>query len=80
MILVTGGWDSNVMATPSSELYDPAGGTWTTTGSLNVARYNHTAGVATKRGAKIHWDGSRKLPSRSLNKTVPEGKNAAAAC
>jgi len=27
----------------SAELYDPAGGTWSTTGSLGVARYNHTA-------------------------------------
>ena len=27
----------------SAELYDPASGTWTTTGSLNTARDDHTA-------------------------------------
>ena len=27
----------------SAELYDPASGTWTATGSLNTARYQHTA-------------------------------------
>ena len=27
----------------SAELYDPASGTWSATGSLNTARYDHTA-------------------------------------
>ena len=27
----------------SAELYDPASGTWSATGSLNTARYYHTA-------------------------------------
>ena len=27
----------------SAELYDPASGTWTATGSLGTARYDHTA-------------------------------------
>jgi len=27
----------------SAELYNPASGVWTVTGSLNTARYNHTA-------------------------------------
>ena len=32
-----------VSAVSSAELYDPASGTWSATGSLNTARYQHTA-------------------------------------
>jgi N-acetylneuraminic acid mutarotase len=44
-VLVTGGVDST--GTPetlsSAELYDPVPGTWSTTGSLSIARTSHTA-------------------------------------
>ena len=40
-VLVAGGSNDNSLA--SAELYDPASGTWTTTGSLANARYFHTA-------------------------------------
>jgi hypothetical protein len=43
MVLVAGGRDSNGDATASTELYDPASGTWIATGSLNIGRGNHTA-------------------------------------
>ena len=41
-------WQGDLIAVstlpiPSAELYDPASGTWTVTGSLNTARYFHTA-------------------------------------
>jgi len=44
-VLVAGGIGPNSCSIPTSdaELYDPATGTWGTTGSLNTARFNHTA-------------------------------------
>ena len=41
-VLVAGG-DNGSGYLASAELYDPASGTWTATGSLNTARYCHTA-------------------------------------
>src|SRR5205814_503760 len=43
MVLVAGGADSNGTVSASAELYDPASGTWSATGSLNTARAIHTA-------------------------------------
>jgi hypothetical protein len=43
MVLVAAGRDVRSNASASAELYDPASGSWTTTGSLNTARYDHTA-------------------------------------
>ncbi len=45
-VLVAGGWGrqgSREVALNSAELYDPANGTWVDKGSLNVARFMHTA-------------------------------------
>ena len=45
-VLVAGGLStsfSNFTLLSSAELYDPATGTWTNTGPMNVARYSHTA-------------------------------------
>jgi hypothetical protein len=44
-VLVAGGEDSSFNTLSSGELYDPnnAGGSWTTTGSLNDSRFQHTA-------------------------------------
>ena len=41
-VLVAGGYDDGGTLS-SAELYDPASGTWTATGSLGTARYDHTA-------------------------------------
>ena len=38
-----GGFSSNPMSLDSSQLYDPATGTWRATGSLNASRQSHTA-------------------------------------
>ena len=43
MVLVAGGQGSNRNSYTSAELYNPANGTWTTTGALNTARADHTA-------------------------------------
>jgi uncharacterized repeat protein (TIGR01451 family) len=44
-VLVTGGVNgpSHLSRIGSTELYDPATGTWTLTGSLQIPRYQHTA-------------------------------------
>jgi len=42
MVLIAGG-DSFGRRLASSELYNPATGTFTSTGSMNTARYSHTA-------------------------------------
>jgi hypothetical protein len=42
-VLVAGGRGSGDVTLASAELYDPATGTWSATGSLNTARYDHTA-------------------------------------
>jgi hypothetical protein len=40
---MTNGSDPNGVPQASAEIYDPALGTWSPTGSLSVPRYNHTA-------------------------------------
>jgi hypothetical protein len=42
-VLVVGGSDSAGKDIASAEIYDPGSGTWSPTGSLGIARYNHTA-------------------------------------
>ena len=43
MVLVAGVRNGSIAVLASAELYDPASGTWTPTGSLNTARTDHTA-------------------------------------
>jgi hypothetical protein len=42
-VLVAGGEGSTGLQLASAELFDPATGTWSATGSLNTARKDHTA-------------------------------------
>jgi hypothetical protein len=68
MMLVAGGFSTGGAST-SAELYDPASGSWTATGSLNTARYLHTATllpngmvlVAGGRGSSIRPSASAEL-------------------
>jgi N-acetylneuraminic acid mutarotase len=58
-VLVAGGCTANNCSTDTavSELYDPTSNTWSTTGSLNTARYYHTA-VRLKTGKVLVVTGS----------------------
>jgi WD40 repeat protein len=42
-VLVAGGWDISYRFLASAELYDPAVGTFTVTGSMTAARWDHSA-------------------------------------
>lgn len=42
-VLAAGGTDDNGFSLATAELYDPASGTWTATGSFSTKRTNHTA-------------------------------------
>ena len=46
-VLVSAGTSAGGGYTPTAELYDPAAGTWTVTGSLNTKRTAHTATLLT---------------------------------
>ena len=53
-VLVAGGMTAATFSS-SAELYDPASGTWTTTGSLDTARVDHTATCCPT--ARCWWQG-----------------------
>jgi Galactose oxidase, central domain/Kelch motif len=70
MALVTGGYDTlnPLHASASAELYDPASGTWTATGSLNTGRGEYTATLQSNGMALVAGgsDGSSILASAEL--------------
>lgn len=65
-VLVTGGCTTIGCSTDTavSEIYDPATNRWSTTGSLNTARYYHTA-VLLKSGKVLAIGGSTGTPTTS---------------
>lgn len=66
-VLVTGGCTASDCSadTAVSELYDPTSNTWSTTGSLNTARYSQTA-VLLKTGKVLAIGGSGSITSCEL--------------
>src|SRR4030095_15544574 len=66
MPLVAGGVDvNNLFLSATAELYDPASGTWTVTGSLNTARAGHTAALLQNRVLVAGGVDSNLVPSAS---------------
>ena len=43
VLVAAGADDSGAVVLSSAELYDPATGSWSSTGSLGTARFRHTA-------------------------------------
>jgi hypothetical protein len=54
-VLVTGGCTTSscIGHTAVSDLYDPTSNNWSPTGSLNTARYSHTAVLLNKKTGKV---------------------------
>jgi len=71
-VLVEGGVDENILRpsapVDSAELYDPATGTWSTTGSLNTARMAHTATLLSN---------GKVLVAAGYGPNAPNGLNSA---
>ncbi len=77
-VLVTGGCTASGCSTDTavSELYDPVANSWTTTGSLNTARYSHTA-MRLKTGSVLVVGGSAGTSCELYNPTTGVWTNAA---
>ena len=69
-VLVAGGQDSGYNILASAELYDPATGTWTATGSLATARYSHGDAAAQRQGARRRRIDNSGTFSPARNSTI----------
>jgi hypothetical protein len=64
-VLVEGGYDGGSIIS-SAELYDPASGSWTFTGSLNITRDRHTATLL-PNGKVLVAGGTRQISGEILS-------------
>src|SRR6185369_11802338 len=60
-VLVTGGYGTSWALLSSAELYDPATGTWTVTGSMAHGRYSHTAALLPNGKVLVVGDAGAEL-------------------
>jgi hypothetical protein len=68
-VLIAGGLDASGNAMSSSEIYDPATGAFTATGSLNTASYGHTATLLNSDKVLIAAGTCSSCATSSLSRT-----------
>ena len=76
-VLVAGGMADNHNVLASAELYNPAMGTWSTTGRMNSARVSHTATLLSNGQVLVAGGSNGSLPLASAELFTPKSTRPA---